>query len=169
LAGVDGETNQTGDLPRPDETTAALARAFDCAWERFIGIEGTRADTDANRKRLAARIVALSRAGQTDEDTIAQSALIHLCVLAEAARLGNQTQEAVDAGNPQQTPHAQAFNPQTVAAMSAALEQCVETLPLQTPSSALQFLSARILEAASRGEQDPERLSQHALEALRNR
>ncbi|MBI5127965.1 MAG: hypothetical protein HZA66_00860 [Rhodopseudomonas palustris] len=167
---VDGETNQTGGLSAPDETTAALARAFDSAWERFIGVEGSRADTDANRKRLAAKIVALSRAGQIDEDTIAQSALIHLCVLAEAARLGNQPHEAADPGSdPQKAPHAQAFNPQTVAAMSAALEQCVETLPLQTPSSALQFLSARILEAASRGEQDPERLSQHALEALRNR
>ncbi|WP_322515359.1 hypothetical protein SR870_20575 [Rhodopseudomonas palustris] len=171
---VDGEINQTGGPSAPDEKTAALARAFDSAWERFIGIEGSRADTEANRKQLAARIVALSRAGETNEATLAQSALIHLCVLAEASRLGNQSPTASGSGgpgasgDPQQT-HAQAFSPQTVAAMSAALEQCVETLPLQTPSSALQFLSANILEQASRGEQDPERLSRNALEALRNR
>ncbi|WP_080507720.1 hypothetical protein [Rhodopseudomonas palustris] len=172
---VDGEINQTGGPSAPDEKTAALARAFDSAWERFIGIEGSRADTDTNRKQLAARIVALSRAGETDEATLAQSALIHLCVLAEASRLGNQSPESSANGGPgaigggSQAPHAQAFSPQTVAAMSAALEQCVDTLPLQAPSSALQFLSANILEQASRGEQDPERLSSNALEALRNR
>ncbi|MBB1090185.1 hypothetical protein HUU61_02675 [Rhodopseudomonas palustris] len=170
LPKVDGETNHNGGLSAPDEKTAALARAFDSAWERFIATEGAEADTDANRKRLASKIVALSRAGEADEDRLAQSGLIHLSVLAEAARLGNQPPAPANGiGEPQQATHAQAFSPQTVAAMSAALEQCVETLPLQTPSSALQFLSARILEQASRGEQDPERLSRHALEALRNR
>jgi hypothetical protein len=171
---VDGDNHQSETTPVPDETTAALARAFDSAWERFIGIEGTRADTDANRKRLAARIVTLSRAGETSEDTLAQSALIHLCVLEQAARLGNQQTSPDDpppsnAGGEPQPPHAQAFSPQTVAAMATALERCVDTLPLQAPSSALQFLSANILEQASRGEQDPDRLSRHALEALRNR
>lgn len=164
---------ETAGLSAPDERTAALARAFDSAWERFIEIEGSRADTDDNRKRLAARIVALARAGETDEDTLAQSALIHLCVLEEAARLGSKLKAPAAAPVPpppsdsQPAPHA--FAPPVVAAMSEALERCVETLPLQTPSSVLQFLSDRILEDASRGEHDPQRLSELALEALRTR
>ncbi|RJF76088.1 hypothetical protein [Rhodopseudomonas palustris] len=170
---MDSDTDNSAGVSPPDERTAALARAFDSAWERFIEIEGSRADTDDNRKRLAARIVALARAGESDEDTLAQSALIHLCVLEEAARLGSKLKTAVappvapPPGEAAPTPHA--FSPQVVAAMSQALERCVETLPLQTPSSVLQFLSDRILEHASRGEHDPERLSELALEALRTR
>lgn len=173
MADVDGEINMNAGPSAPDERTAALARAFDNAWDRFIAVEGSRADTDDNRKRLAARIVALSRAGETDEDTLAQSALIHLCVLEEAARLGSKlkTTPAPDIPVPPASSEtaSHAFSPQVVAAMSDALERCVETLPLQTPSSALQFLSDRILEEASRGEHDPDRLSAFALEALRTR
>ncbi|KPF94218.1 hypothetical protein IP86_22545 [Rhodopseudomonas sp. AAP120] len=173
LADVDGEIDQNSGAAAVDATTAALARAFDSAWERFIEIEGSRVDNEDNRKRLAARIVALARAGETDEDTLAQSALIHLCVLEEATRLGSKLKTAAAAplpsppAEPATTP--QAFSPQVVAAMSEALERCVETLPLQTPSRVLQFLSDRILEDASRGEHDPQRLSELALEALRTR
>jgi thiol-disulfide isomerase/thioredoxin len=163
---VDGDIDRTGGIiPPPDETTAALARAFDSAWQRFLAVEGEAADTDRNRKWLANKIVALSRTGETDEDELAQSALIGLRVLAEAARLGSdprQPGDAVDAP----LPAAQAFNPAVVAAMSEALDRCIDTLPLQTPSSVLQFLSARILETASQGVEDPERLSRDALEAL---
>lgn len=168
---MNSDTDNSAGASPPDERTAALARAFDSAWERFVEIEGSRAETDDNRKRLAARIVALSRAGETDEDTLAQSALIHLCVLEEAARLGSKLKTAAPSPAPPTGPaqSPQAFSPQVVVAMSQALELCVETLPLQTPSSALQFLSDRILEDASRGEHDPERLSQLALEALRSR
>jgi hypothetical protein len=37
------------------ETMAALARAFDIAWDRFVGLEGAEAATDDNRRRLATR------------------------------------------------------------------------------------------------------------------
>ncbi|MCG6206630.1 hypothetical protein LPW26_18430 [Rhodopseudomonas sp. HC1] len=169
---MDGDIDNTTGVSPPDEHTAALARAFDSAWERFVEVEGSRVDTEDNRKRLAARIVALSRAGETDEDALAQSALIHLCVMEEAARLGSKLKTTADSPVPppgEVSPTAHAFSPQVVAAMSEALERCIETLPLQAPSSALQFLSDHILEDASRGEHDPERLSQLALEALRTR
>jgi hypothetical protein len=44
--------------PHNDESKAALARAFDAAWQPFIALEGEAADTPENRRRLAARIVA---------------------------------------------------------------------------------------------------------------
>ncbi|MFC0240214.1 hypothetical protein [Rhodopseudomonas telluris] len=170
---MDGETKQTSSTTEVDATTAALARAFDSAWERFIAIEGSRVETDDNRKRLAARIVALSRGGETDEDTLAQSALIHLCVLEEAARLGSKLKTTTATTTPAPAASGEtashAFSPAVVAAMSDALERCMEALPLQTPSSVLQFLSDHILEDASRGEHDPQRLSEAALEALRTR
>ncbi len=74
--------------PDSDDTKAALARAFDAVWERFLAIEGDEADTAENRARLAARIVALARSGDIDEHELVEAALIHLRVLAEAARLG---------------------------------------------------------------------------------
>lgn len=175
MAEVDGEIDENSGPAAVDAATAALARAFDSAWERFIAIEGSRADTEDNRKRLAGQIVALSRGGEADEETLAQSALIHLCVLEEAARLGSKLKTTPAAAAPvpaipsESQPASHAFAPPVVAAMSEALERCVDTLPLQTPSSVLQFLSDRILEDASRGEHDPERLSELALKALRTR
>jgi hypothetical protein len=166
---VDSDINPAADHPAIEEMKAALARAFDVAWERFLQLEGTKAGTETNRKRLANRIVALARAGQTDETALAEAGLINLCVLAETARLSAQPHDpAAEAFGPE-SQGSTAYGPETVAAMSAALQLCLEALPLQAPSTALRFLSTHVLDEASRGEHDPERLSQHALEALSHR
>jgi hypothetical protein len=154
-----------------DDTKAALARVFDSVWERFLAIEGDEADTAENRRRLALRIVALARIGGLQERELAEAALIHIRVLAEAARLGRRDSpettfaEAVH-------PDAQgghAFTPETIAAMATALDLCLEELPFRIPSDALKLLSSSILEAASRGERDSGRLRLHALDALKAR
>lgn len=158
--------------PNDDESRAVLARAFDSAWERFTRLEGTHAASDANRKRLAGRIVSLAKSGQFDEDMLSEAGLIHLCVLAEASRLGQQKRIEPDATSTvevPETPGAKAFAPETVAAMSTALNLCLDELPLRIPSDALKLLSTSILEEAARGERDPERLHDHALEALKTR
>jgi hypothetical protein len=154
-----------------DETKAALARAFDAAWDRFIELEGDNAATDDNRKRLATRIVGLAKSGETDEDRLGEAGLIYLRVLAEAARLGDRMRgEATLAPvDPVGDRGAQAYQPETVAAMSRALELCLDQLPLRIPSDALESLSASILDSAAHGERDPERLRLHALEMLKAR
>ena len=155
-----------------------LARAFDAAWGRFTLREGTHAATDENRKRLAARIVALAKAGQSDEDMLSEGGLIHLCVLAEASRLGQRQRNKPAAQVAPQvaeevsdTPDVsgKVFAPDTVAAMSTALNLCLDDLPLRIPSDALKLLSTSILDEAARGERDPERLHDHALDALKTR
>jgi len=154
-----------------DETKAALARAFDAAWDRFIELEGHDAATDDNRKRLATRIVGLAKSGETDEGRLGEAGLIYLRVLAEAARLGDRMRgEATLAPvDPVGDRGAQAYAPETVAAMSRALELCLDELPLRIPSDALESLSASILDSAAHGERDPERLRLHALEMLKAR
>jgi hypothetical protein len=154
-----------------DEVKAALARAFDAAWERFIELEGDDAATDDNRKRLAARIVSLAKSGETDEDGLGEAGLIYLRVLAEAARLGDRLRNEIPIApvGPTGDRGAQAYTPETVTAMSTALELCLDELPLRIPSDALQSLSASILDDAAHGERDPERLRLHALEMLRSR
>ncbi|WP_375413612.1 hypothetical protein [uncultured Bradyrhizobium sp.] len=154
-----------------DSAKAALARAFDAAWDRFISAEGIAAATDDNRKRLAARIVALAKSGEADENALSEAGFIHIRVLAEAARLGAHNRSGAAPGNagPADSAGAHAYTPETVAAMSTALELCLDTLPLRIPSDALRFLSASILDDASRGERDPERLRRHALDALKAR
>ncbi len=153
-----------------DETKAALARAFDAAWDRFVELEGADAATDDNRKRLAARIVAVAKSGVTDEQVQSETGLIYLRVLAEAARLGAHKSNVKALGP--DTPFDQgghSFTPETVAAMTTALNRCLDELPLRIPSDAMKTLSASILDAASRGEHDPDRLHLHALEALKAR
>jgi hypothetical protein len=154
-----------------DETKAALARAFDAAWERFVELEGDAAATDDNRKRLATRIVGLAKSGETDEDRLGEAGLIYLRVLAEAARLGDRmrSEATLAPADPVGDRGAQAYAPETVAAMSKALELCLDELPLRIPSDALQSLSASILDDAAHGERDPERLRLHALETLKAR
>lgn len=157
--------------PTSEESKAALARAFDLAWERFIAAEGSDADTDENRRRLAGRIVALARSGQSDEDLLGEAGLIYLLVRAEAERIGSRNRSAAP---PRLVPNwgdegGHAFAPETVAAMSTALTLCLDTLPLRIPSHAVKLLSDSILDAASRGERDPAELQRHALEALRMR
>jgi hypothetical protein len=158
--------------PSPDDSKAALARAFDSAWDRFTKLEGSNAASDDNRKRLAGRIVEMAKSGQFDEDMLSEAGLIHLCVLAEAARLGKrQTVEPDAPATPDapDVPGARAFAPETVAAMSTALNLCLDELPLRIPSDALKLLSTSILDEAARGERDPGRLHDHALEALKSR
>jgi hypothetical protein len=164
--------------PHSDESKAALARAFDAAWQPFIAAEGEQADTVENRRRLAARIVALAKSGQSDEATLGEAGLIYLRVLAEAARLGARNRvEAAAEAEPELEPEpmrwedqgGHAFGPETVAAMSAALNRCLDVLPLHMPSDALRLLSTSILDAASRGERDPERMQLFALDALKKR
>lgn len=154
-----------------EETKAALARAFDAAWERFIEQEGDDAATDDNRKRLATRIVGLAKSGETDEDLLSKAGLIYLRVLAEAARLGDRMrgEASLAPADPVGNHGSQAYAPETVAAMSKALELCLDELPLRIPSDALQSLSASILDDAAHGERDPERLRLHALEMLKAR
>lgn len=152
----------------PDELM--MARAFDAAWDRVKEVEGTSVDTADNRRRLAARIVTMARAGETDETVLAEAGAIYMCVLAEAVRLGARNRSEPDeAQEVADIQGAQAFSPETIAAMSTALDRCIEGLPLHAPSSVLQFLTASILEEAARGERDPERLRLHALNALKNR
>jgi hypothetical protein len=160
-----------------DAEKLRLARAFDAAWERFTVREGTHAATDDKRKRLAARLVAMAKAGESDEDMLSEAGLIHLCVLAEASRLGQrQRKEAAAQPAASITDMSDAhdvagkvFAPDAVEAMSAALNLCLDQLPLRIPSDALKLLSTSILEEASRGERDPERLQEHALETLKTR
>jgi hypothetical protein len=166
---VDTDIDQSSETAAIEEMKAALARAFDVAWERFLQLEGTKAGTETNRKRLASRIVALARAGEADENALAEAGLINLCVLAETARLGAQPPEPTGEAFGPEAQGSTAYGPETVAAMSAALQLCLEALPLQAPSNALRFLSTHVLDEASRGEHDPDRLSRHALEALSRR
>ena len=160
----------------------ALARAFDAAWAPFIASEGAAADTADNRKRLAGKIVELARDGVIDEDELATAGDIHLRVLAQTDRMSAQLR-AEPAPEPEQhddddestfipkweTAAGQAFAPDTVAVMSNALNRCLDELPLRLPSGALQLISANILEQAARGERDPEKMQEAALEALRTR
>ncbi len=155
-----------------DDTRLMLARAFDFAWDRFIEREGAAADTHDNRKRLARRIVALARSGDFSEEQLGESSLIYLCVLAEAARLGAARQRGRADDAAAATPQASAapaFGPDTVAAMSTALDRCLDQLPLRLPSDIVAFLTKAILDEATRGEHDPARLSRAALDALKAR
>lgn len=165
----------------PDDAQLRLARAFDAAWEPFLTQEGAAADTDENRKRLAGKIVELAKSGVLDEDELGAAGLIHLRVLAETDRISARNRAEPASAPPPETdeiggfvpnwenPAGQAFAPDTVAAMSTALNLCLDQLPLRLPSGALQFLSANILAQASRGERDPEKMHEAALEALRTR
>ena len=159
-----------------DETKLMMARAFDSAWERFIAHEGAGADTGDNRKRLALHIVDAARRGDLDEKRLADGGLIHLSVLAAAARLGatpHHDTPAPPADEPAPAAPApatvRALGPDNVPAVSEALELCLAELPLRIPSDVVPFLTKAILEETSRGEQDPARLSQAALAALKSR
>ena len=157
--------------PESDDGKAALARAFDMVWERFLAIEGDEADTVENRRRLAARIVAWARSGEIEEHELAEAGLIHLRVLAEAARLGarDNPETAFAAATHPDGQGGHAFSPETIAAMSTALDLCLDELPFRIPSDALKLLSTSILDNASRGERDSDRLRLHALDALKAR
>jgi hypothetical protein len=150
---------------------ATLARAFDAAWEPFIAQEGQAADTIDNRRRLAARIVSLARAGHADEESLGEAASIYMRVFAETARLSARLRTMPSPGlAPQrEEENVRAFGPEALDAMSTALDRCLDDLPLRVPSNALHLLSNSILDEAARGERDPAKLQLHALETLRSR
>lgn len=155
-----------------DDTKLALARAFDSARARFLAREGADADTESNRQRLAQRIVALAKAGETDEAQLADTALIYLSVLAEAARLAKASpRDDVDSSPDSilDAPRAQAFGPDALDAMSDALELCLDALPLRLPSDVAGFLTNAIMTRAATGDHDAASLAHHALESLKAR
>src|SRR5688500_12427272 len=65
LSGMDTEDHSTVPI-------VPLAQAFDLAWERFIAWAGPEADTADNRKRLAHRIVELSRLTNVEPEDMTQ-------------------------------------------------------------------------------------------------
>jgi len=157
------------DLQRNENVRLALARAFDAAWQPFIALEGDTVDTDDNRRRLATRIVALARSGQTDEDDLGEAGLAYMRVLTEASRLSERIRELPSPELvPDDADHRE-FGNDAVAAMSSALDLCIEELPLSIPTDAVHVLSSSIVDEAARGERDPERLHFHAMATLMSR
>lgn len=60
-----------------EDLKLAMARAFDRAWERFAR-PGIPIDTPAMRAALARHIVAMVRAGETDERRLSAGGFVHL-------------------------------------------------------------------------------------------
>jgi len=157
------------DLQRNEDVHLVLARAFDAAWEPFVAHGGDAVDTDDNRRRLAARIVALARSGQTDEDGLSQAGLTYMRVLTEAMRLSERIR---DVPSPELVPHDaehRHLDDDAVAAMSSALDLCIAELPLSIPEDTVQVLSSSIVDETARGERDPERLQFQAMATLMSR
>lgn len=159
------------DLQRSEEVHFTLARAFDAAWQPFIAHEGDVADTDDNRRRLAERIVALARSGQTDENQLGEAGLVYLRVLTEAMRLSERIRDmpSPDLVPQSDDPDMQTFGAEAAEAMSSALDRCLDELPLVIPTDAVQVLSSSIVDEAARGERDPEQLHLHAMATLMSR
>src|SRR4051812_37911065 len=110
------------DLRQNEDVQLALARAFDAAWEPFLAHEGEAADTDDNRRLLAARIVALARSGQTDERELGEAGLIYMRVLSEASRLSERIREMPSPELVPEDAEHQPFGHEATEAMSSALE-----------------------------------------------
>lgn len=60
------------------------------------------------------------------------------------------------------------FSPDTIAAMTKAFEEAVDTLPFPVGSARVQTLAKNIVELAAQGERDPERMKLLALLALKS-
>ncbi|EGP06255.1 hypothetical protein CSIRO_4267 [Bradyrhizobiaceae bacterium SG-6C] len=60
------------------------------------------------------------------------------------------------------------FSPDTIELMTRAFEDAVDTLPFPVGSTRVQALAKNIVELASQGERDPERLRLLALLALKS-
>ncbi|EKS36017.1 hypothetical protein [Afipia clevelandensis] len=60
------------------------------------------------------------------------------------------------------------FSPDTIELMTRAFEDAVDTLPFPVGSARVQALAKNIVELASQGERDPERLRLLALLALKS-
>lgn len=65
--------------------------------------------------------------------------------------------------------HGTSFSPDTIAMMTEALRQAVETLPEPVSSGHVQALAKNIVDLTTQGERDPERLKLLALLALQSR
>lgn len=60
------------------------------------------------------------------------------------------------------------FSPDTIELMTRVFEEAVETLPFPVGSARVQALAKNIVELASQGERDPERMRLLALLALKS-
>lgn len=143
-----------------------LARAFDIAMKQFVMSEGKEADTIDNRGRLAARLVVLTKLGEQDEHQLASSAALYLRAFAGAMRVASGSAPRDVAQGRGQI----ALGPDAIAAVTEALEQCLNDLPEGGVSSAARdVLQKALLEAAGGGERDVSKLTAFALEKLRTR
>jgi hypothetical protein len=144
-----------------------LARSFDAALSQFVASEGSAADTAEMRGRLAARLVVLSKLGETDEHQLASNAALYLRAFAGAMRISSSSKRALvkDAA----TSHI-ALGPDAISAMAEALARCLDELPQGGVSStAREVLQKAILEAAAHGERNTDKIKAFALEKLRTR
>lgn len=60
------------------------------------------------------------------------------------------------------------FSPDTIALMTQVFDEAVEALPFPVGSARVQALARNIVELASQGERDPERMRLLALLALKS-
>ncbi len=154
----------------PTRRCGAWARVLDDAWERMIELHGPEEATNANRTRLAARIVWLAQQGERDERTLSDAAAVYLCALIAAGKLRRDTQEAVGfQAKPFRQDMGNVYDAQALAAMEEGLALCREALPDPVSSTVMSFLSRTILDHAAQGERNAVRLCSHALDALRSR
>ena len=116
---------------------------------------------------MAARLVVLSKLGETDEYQLASNAAQYLRAFAGAMRIASSSKRALVKDDP--TSHI-ALGPDAIAAMAEALDRSLDELPQGGVSStARDVLQKAILEAAGHGERNADRLQAFALEKLRTR
>ncbi len=161
----------TADIKTADTEVRRLARVLDDAWERMIALHGIEEATDANRSRLAARIVWLAQQGERDEQTLSDAAAIYLCAVIAAGKLRRRAPDDAGGFEPKlfQQDMGSGYDAQAQAAMEEGLALCREALPDPISSTVTTFLSQTILDHAANGERDAIRLCNHALDALRSR
>lgn len=144
-----------------------LAKTFDQTWSEFLRIEGPDDDTDANRKCLAARIVAISRTGEKDLEAISRGALIYMRALKAARAVSGARSNVL--GFPSKPIAASSFGPEKVEAMAAAMELCLSELPWRISSQVRDTLSAAIMRAAADGKANAIELKEAGMRALKDR
>jgi len=148
----------------------ALASLFDDVASRFETLQGRVLDAEG-RRRVAARIVAVTRhapIADLDASEIRDSVLIYIRAFESAAAMAGTFNGTVTTP-PGRSSGGAAYDPDTVATMSAALDRCLEDLPDRLPSSVVTALSATILQAAADGEREVAKLQARAMEQLRQR
>lgn len=144
-----------------------LALAFGLAWAEFIQIAGAEEDNEDNRKKLAARIVALANSGESDLQKLSDAAVLYMRALIAAQKLSRPATNVI--GFPFKAKVSASFAPDTVKAMTAALELCLNELPLRVSSEVRDTLTTAILSAASEGETKALELKEAAMRALKTR